>query len=59
MHGAKVTAGDLRGGASLIIGALSAEGESEIRNASHVDRGYYKIENKLSALGAKIRRESY
>lgn len=59
LHGAKVTAGDLRGGASLIIGALSAEGESEIRNASHVDRGYYKIENKLSALGAKIRRESY
>lgn len=59
LHGAKVTAGDLRGGASLIIGALSAEGESEIRNVSHVDRGYYKLEDKLSALGAKIRRERY
>ena len=59
LHGACATAGDLRGGASLIIGALSAEGVSEIRNVSHVDRGYYKIENKLSLLGAKIRRESY
>ncbi len=59
LHGARVTAGDLRGGAALIIGALSAEGETEIRNVSHVDRGYYRIENKLSQLGARIRRESY
>ncbi len=59
LHGAKVTAGDLRGGAALVIGALSAEGESEIRNVLHVDRGYYKLEDKLSSLGAKIRRESY
>ena len=59
LHGAKVTAGDLRGGASLIIGAISAEGESEIRNVSHVDRGYYKLEEKLSSLGVKIKRERY
>ncbi|MBR2384812.1 MAG: UDP-N-acetylglucosamine 1-carboxyvinyltransferase, partial [Clostridia bacterium] len=59
LHGAKVVAGDLRGGAALIVGALSAEGDSEIRNVSHVDRGYYKLEEKLSSLGAKIRRERY
>ena len=59
LHGAKITAGDLRGGAALVIGALSAEGETEIRNVSHVDRGYYKLEDKLSALGAKIKRERY
>ncbi|MBQ7373402.1 MAG: UDP-N-acetylglucosamine 1-carboxyvinyltransferase [Clostridia bacterium] len=59
LHGANVVAGDLRGGASLLICALSAEGRSEISNAVHVDRGYYKIEEKLSALGAYVKRASY
>lgn len=59
LHGARVTAGDLRGGASLVIGALSAEGTSEIRNVGQIDRGYYKLEDKLLKLGAKIKRESY
>ena len=59
LHGASVVASDLRGGASLIIGALIADGESEIKNAIHVDRGYYKIEEKLSALGACVKRVGY
>ena len=59
LHGAEVASGDLRGGASLVIGALSAEGISEVKNLSHIDRGYYKIEDKLSKLGAKITRVTY
>lgn len=59
LRGANVVAGDLRGGASLLIGALSADGESEIKNVVHVDRGYYKIEEKFSALGAYVKRVSY
>ena len=59
LHGASVVAGDLRGGASLLIGALSADGESEIKNVLHVDRGYYKLEEKFSSLGAYVKRVSY
>lgn len=59
LHGASVVAGDLRGGAALLIGALSAEGQSEILNVMHVDRGYYKIEEKFSSLGALVKRVSY
>ncbi len=56
LHGAEVTAGDLRGGAALVIAALSAEGQSTVFNLSHVDRGYADFEGKLRRLGAKIRR---
>ncbi len=56
LHGAKVTAGDLRGGAALVIAALCAEGQSEVLDLSHVDRGYADFEYKLKKLGAKIRR---
>ena len=56
LHGAKVTASDLRGGASLVVAALGAEGESEIFNLEYVDRGYADFEGKLRRLGAKIRR---
>ncbi len=56
LHGAKVTAGDLRGGAALVIAGLKAEGQSEIFNLSHIDRGYADFEYKLKKLGAKIRR---
>ena len=59
LHGAEVVSGDLRGGASLVVGALSAEGISEVKNVSHIDRGYYKLEEKLSKLGAKITRVTY
>ncbi len=56
LHGAKVIAGDLRGGAALVIAALGADGQSEVVDLSHVDRGYAEFEYKLKKLGAKIRR---
>ncbi len=56
LHGAYVTAGDLRGGAALVLAALCAEGQSTVANLSHVDRGYADFEGKLRKLGAKIRR---
>lgn len=56
LSGASVSAMDLRGGAALIIAALEAEGRSEISNIFHIDRGYEDIEEKLSALGADIKR---
>ena len=56
LHGARVTAGDLRGGAALVVAALKAEGKSEVVDISHIDRGYSELEYKLKKLGAKIRR---
>ena len=56
LHGASVTAGDLRGGAALVIAALGAEGVSEVLDLSHVDRGYADFRGKLKKLGANIRR---
>ena len=56
LHGASVTAGDLRGGAALVIAALGAEGISEVLDLSHIDRGYADFRNKLRKLGADIRR---
>ncbi len=54
---APVKATDLRASASLITAALTMEGQSEIMNISHLDRGYELMEEKLSLLGAKIWRE--
>ena len=56
LHGAAVSAGDLRGGAALVIAALGAEGISEVMDLSHIDRGYSAFEEKLKSLGAKIKR---
>ena len=56
LHGARVTAGDLRGGAALVVAALGAEGQSDVVDLSHIDRGYADFEYKLKKLGAKIRR---
>ena len=58
LHGARVTARDLRGGAALVIAALGAEGESVVENVSLIDRGYAALENTLTSLGAKIERIS-
>lgn len=58
LHGARVTARDLRGGAALVIAALCARGESVVENVSLIDRGYAKLENTLAGLGAKIERIS-
>ncbi len=56
LRGAFVTAGDLRGGAALVLAGLRADGQSVVTNLSHIDRGYADFEGKLRKLGAKIRR---
>lgn len=56
LHGASVLAGDLRGGAALVIAALAAEGVSEVLDLSHIDRGYADFRQKLKDLGVEIRR---
>ena len=54
LHGAEVEMGDLRAGASLILAALSADGDSLIHGAHQVRRGYENIERKFLDLGARI-----
>jgi UDP-N-acetylglucosamine 1-carboxyvinyltransferase len=56
LHGAEAEIGDLRAGASLILAALAADGESTIHGAHHVQRGYENIERKFADLGARIAR---
>ena len=58
LFGAPVMATDLRGGASLIVAGLAAEGQTVIRDIKHIDRGYERIEESLRPLGADIRREA-
>jgi len=57
IQGAKICAGDLRGGAALVIAGLSAIGDTEISGVHHIDRGYEHIEDVFSALGAYIKRK--
>lgn len=57
LSGAPVMATDLRASASLIIAALGADGTSEVSRIYHLDRGYVALENKLTKLGARVRRE--
>ena len=54
LYGKEITSFDLRAGATLIIAALTAEGESVVDNIYQVDRGYESIDTRLSNLGAKI-----
>jgi UDP-N-acetylglucosamine 1-carboxyvinyltransferase len=56
LQGASVMATDLRASASLVIAGLVAEGETVVRRVYHLDRGYERIEKKLSAAGANIER---
>ncbi|MSR77084.1 MAG: UDP-N-acetylglucosamine 1-carboxyvinyltransferase [Candidatus Omnitrophica bacterium] len=56
LSGAPVMASDLRASAALVIAGLVADGETEVHRVYHLDRGYEKIEEKLTALGAKIQR---
>ena len=56
LTGAAVMATDLRASMSLIIAALAAEGESEVRRIYHLDRGYERLEEKLQLVGADIQR---
>jgi len=55
---APVMATDLRASASLVLAGLAAEGETLVDRIYHIDRGYDNIEEKLSGLGARIRRIS-
>jgi UDP-N-acetylglucosamine 1-carboxyvinyltransferase len=56
LSGAPVMATDLRASASLILAGLRAEGRTEVQRVYHLDRGYERLEKKLKALGADIRR---
>ena len=56
LSGAPVMAGDLRASAALVIAGLIAEGKTTISRIYHLDRGYERIERKLAALGATIKR---
>ena len=56
LNGTKVTSTDLRAGAAMVIAGLVANGETEISEIEHIDRGYPHIEDKFRALGADIRR---
>lgn len=56
LTGAEVTATDLRAGAALILAGIVAHGETEIRDIYHIERGYENIAQKLSSIGAEIKK---
>lgn len=56
LSAAHVQSSDLRGGFALVIAGLCADGETEVERVYHIDRGYEKLEEKITALGATIRR---
>ena len=58
LRGAPVMATDLRASISLILAGLAAEGDTVVNRVYHLDRGYERVEEKLSAVGAKIERVS-
>lgn len=58
LHGATIASPDIRAGMALLSAALSAEGTSVIQNVQQIDRGYERIDERLTALGARIRRTS-
>lgn len=58
LEGAPVRAHDLRGGAAMVVAALGAEGETEIHDVHHIERGYEGIYDKLRGLGAAVERVS-
>ena len=56
LHGAPVMATDLRASVSLVIAGLAAEGETVVSRVYHLDRGFERLEEKLGACGARVRR---
>ncbi len=56
LDGAQVMSSDIRGGAALLVAGLAAKGTTTVHRIYHVDRGYEKVEEKLRALGARLRR---
>lgn len=57
LHGATVRAKELRGGASLVLAGLQAEGETAVTGVEHIQRGYEDLTGELAQLGADIRQE--
>jgi UDP-N-acetylglucosamine 1-carboxyvinyltransferase len=55
---APVMASDLRASAALVLAGMAAEGTTLVQRVYHIDRGYHRIEERLNAVGAKIRRNS-
>ena len=56
LSGATVMSSDLRGGMALVLAGLIAKGITTVKRIYHIERGYYKLEDRLKALGAKIER---
>jgi len=56
LRGIEMTSPDIRAGVSLLIAAMSAKGKSVIHNIEQIDRGYHRIDERLNALGADIKR---
>jgi UDP-N-acetylglucosamine 1-carboxyvinyltransferase len=57
LRGGRVESPDIRAGMAMLLAALAAEGESVIHNVGQIERGYERIDERLQALGAEIRRE--
>jgi len=57
LTGAPVMASDLRASASLVVAGLAASGRTDVQRIYHLDRGYEKLEDKLSGVGARVWRE--
>ncbi len=56
LSGANVRAVDLRAGAALVLAGLAAEGQTEINDIFHLDRGYERFDEKLRSLGGRVER---
>ncbi|KAE9456365.1 hypothetical protein C3L33_11728, partial [Rhododendron williamsianum] len=56
LYGSRVAASDLRGGVSLVLAGLAAQGTTEVNGIAHIDRGYENFEMKLRLLGADVKR---
>ena len=56
LYGSVISSPDIRAGMAILIAALAARGKSHIHNIEQIDRGYYSIDHRLNALGARIAR---
>ena len=54
LTGCPVTATDLRGGAALVLAGLCAEGETQVYDSGHIERGYEELDGQLRLLGADV-----
>jgi UDP-N-acetylglucosamine 1-carboxyvinyltransferase len=57
LSGAPVRAHDIRAGAAVVVAGLAADGETVVRDAQHIDRGYERLVEKLAAVGADVERK--